>query len=67
MSLVVGLTPGKSLGYHTEDQTYALKLTRRRVQSTLHRLNPNYPKWFNLLQTIVHKMISKCSELKTAE
>jgi hypothetical protein len=34
MSLVAGLTRGKSLGDHTEDRTYALKLTRRRVQST---------------------------------
>jgi hypothetical protein len=34
MSLVVRLTPGKSLGDHTEDRTYALKLTRRRVKST---------------------------------
>jgi hypothetical protein len=34
MSLVAGLTPGKSLGIHTEDRTYALKLTRRRFQST---------------------------------
>jgi hypothetical protein len=43
MSLVAGLTPGKSLGIHTEDRTYALKLTRRRVQSTNTNLSPDYP------------------------
>jgi hypothetical protein len=31
MSLVAGLTPGKSLEKH-KDRIYALKLTRRRVQ-----------------------------------
>jgi hypothetical protein len=34
MSLDAGLTPGKSLGIHTKDRTYALKLARTRVQST---------------------------------
>jgi hypothetical protein len=40
---------GKSLGVHTEDRTYALKLTRRRIQSTTRIKS-------NLLQTIVQSM-----------
>jgi hypothetical protein len=46
MSLVAGLTPGKSLGIHAEDQ-HMLKLTRRQVQGTTQIKS-------KLLQTIVH-------------
>jgi hypothetical protein len=46
--LVVGSKPSESLGNHTEDRTYELKLTRRRVQSTKHNLNLICPEGLNI-------------------
>jgi hypothetical protein len=37
-----------------KDLQHALKLTRRRVQSTLHQLQQNFPEGVEVLQIIVH-------------
>jgi hypothetical protein len=51
----------------TKDRQYALKLTQRRVQNTIHRLNPNLPRSVYILQIEVLDMIKEVQSSKTAE
>jgi hypothetical protein len=54
MSLVAGLTPGKSLGIHTEDRTYAFKTHAKSSREYKHQFKSKLPLRVKLLQTIVH-------------